>query len=235
MYSTLDIQRRLKALGYDPGPLDGVMGRKTTAAIAAFQEAEGLAIKWPGTVGPTTIAALFGASGGTKQPGPIAPAVAIPWYDLALRKKGLHEARDYSDLSKFLKSDGKTLGDPRQLPWCGDFVETCIAVSLPGEALPVNPYLARNWLQFGKSVKPTLGAVLVFWRGSPNGASGHVGFAAGESATNYYVLGGNQSNAVTIAPIAKSRLLGARWPSTVTPPRIHLPAASGGTVSTNEA
>lgn len=234
MYSTLDIQRRLKALGYNPGPLDGIMGRLTTAAIAAFQKAEGLAVKWPGTIGPKTIAALFGAPSAGKPPA-VEPAVAFPWYALALRKKGLHEGRDYTALSQFLKSDGKTLGDPRQLPWCGDFVETCFAVSLPGEALPVNPYLARNWLKFGKAIKPTLGAVLVFWRGTPNGTSGHVGFAAGESAANYYVLGGNQSNAVTIAPIAKSRLLGARWPATVPTPRIHLPSASGGTVSTNEA
>ncbi len=231
-YTTLDIQRRLKALGFDPGPLDGIMGRRTTAAVAAFQQHARLTIQWPGTIGEKTLAALFGSGAATAA---VAADVAMPWYDLALRKKGLHESRDYSALSAFLKSDGRTLGDPRELPWCGDFVETCVAVSLRDEALPVNPYLARNWLKFGRETKPTIGAVLVFWRGSQTGTSGHVGFAAGESASNYYVLGGNQSNAVTIAPIAKARLLGARWPSTVTPPRIRLPQLSGGVLSTNEA
>lgn len=32
-----DIQRRLKSLGYDPGPVDGVIGPLTTSAIRAFQ------------------------------------------------------------------------------------------------------------------------------------------------------------------------------------------------------
>ena len=61
------------------------------------------------------------------------------------------------------------------------------------------------WLQ------PIAGAVLVFSRGS----GGHVGFAMGQDDTHLYVLGGNQSDAVTIARIAKSRLLGARWPATM--------------------
>ncbi len=39
-----EIQRRLKALGHDPGTLDGVIGDKTMAAIRAFQRAAGLAV-----------------------------------------------------------------------------------------------------------------------------------------------------------------------------------------------
>jgi hypothetical protein len=64
---------------------------------------------------------------------------------------------------------------------------------------------------------------------------GHVGFLVGQSADRYYVLGGNQSNCVSIAPIAKSRAMGFRWPlslaTTITP----LPVMSGGAVSSNEA
>tara|TARA_R110002126_G_scaffold44153_2_gene126133 strand:+ start:545 stop:1216 length:672 start_codon:yes stop_codon:yes gene_type:complete len=52
-------------------------------------------------------------------------------------------------------------------------------------------------------VQPITGAVLVFERGS----GGHVGFAIGQDDTNFYVLGGNQSDAVTVARIAKSLLL----------------------------
>jgi hypothetical protein len=37
-----DIQRGLAALGYDVGPADGVAGRKTQAAVAAFGRREGL-------------------------------------------------------------------------------------------------------------------------------------------------------------------------------------------------
>jgi cytochrome c-type biogenesis protein CcmH/NrfG len=36
------LQEALKAKGQDPGPIDGIMGSKTRAAIKAFQEANGL-------------------------------------------------------------------------------------------------------------------------------------------------------------------------------------------------
>jgi uncharacterized protein (TIGR02594 family) len=224
---TLDIQKRLKALKFDPGPLDGAPGPRTNSAIRAFQQSKGLAVD--GIVGPKTIAALFG-EGATAT-----PLARYPWLDIAIRKKGLHESADYAELSRFLRSDGKTLGDPRKLPWCGDFVETCIALGIPGEPLPTNPYLARNWLKFGKTIRPTLGAVMVFWRGSKTGTSGHVAFAVGEDGAYYMVIGGNQSNSVSVAKLSKSRLLGARWPVGVPVPVIHLPKASGGVVSVNEA
>lgn len=38
-----EIQRRLAGLGFDPGPADGLMGRRTREAIRAFQRREGLA------------------------------------------------------------------------------------------------------------------------------------------------------------------------------------------------
>jgi len=38
------VQHHLRRLGYDPGPIDGVMGPKTRAGIAAFQQANGLLV-----------------------------------------------------------------------------------------------------------------------------------------------------------------------------------------------
>ncbi len=37
------LQLRLEIQGYDPGPIDGVFGRKTAAAVKQFQETQGLA------------------------------------------------------------------------------------------------------------------------------------------------------------------------------------------------
>lgn len=54
----IDIQNRLNELGFNPGPLDGRLGAKTTNAIMAFQLAEGLTAD--GKVGPITAAALLG-------------------------------------------------------------------------------------------------------------------------------------------------------------------------------
>jgi uncharacterized protein (TIGR02594 family) len=160
-----------------------------------------------------------------------------PWYQELLRRKGLHEVRDRTGLMAWLRSDGKTLGDPAKLPWCGDAIETAMALTLPTEPLPSNPYLARNWLKFGVPLgRPALGAVIVFWRGSKAGTSGHVGFYAGEDAQAYHVLGGNQSNAITIARLDKARLLGFRWPAKFPLPTtgaVHL--TTSGALSRNEA
>jgi uncharacterized protein (TIGR02594 family) len=136
----------------------------------------------------------------------------------------------------WLKRDGRSLGDPGKNPWCGDFVETCIRMGLPDEpllgALGTNPYWARNWLLFGQETKPVLGAVLIFERGS----GGHVGFAIGQDDTHFYVLGGNQSDAVTIARIAKSRrsrprsrrarTTSACWPSAAATARPRWPSGA---------
>jgi formylglycine-generating enzyme required for sulfatase activity len=37
-------QEMLAALGYDPGPIDGDMGRRTTAAVTAFQQSKGIPV-----------------------------------------------------------------------------------------------------------------------------------------------------------------------------------------------
>ncbi len=50
------VQRVLKKAGCDPGPVDGKLGRKTRAAIRAFQKKEGLAAD--GRVGYQTLTAL---------------------------------------------------------------------------------------------------------------------------------------------------------------------------------
>lgn len=51
-----DIQRALAVFGIDPGPVDGIYGPKTTAAVAAFQQLKGLVVD--GEVGPVTAQAL---------------------------------------------------------------------------------------------------------------------------------------------------------------------------------
>src|SRR3989338_3842093 len=50
--SVKDLQRSLAAAGFDPGPIDGQMGKKTKSAIKAFQKKNGL--KADGFVGQKT-------------------------------------------------------------------------------------------------------------------------------------------------------------------------------------
>jgi len=147
----------------------------------------------------------------------------LPWIVEGKKVFGLHEINDNAKLKAWLRSDGKALGDPKALPWCGDYTETAIKNSLPDEpftgAVGKNPYWARNWLKFGKPTEPCYGAVIVFARGK----GGHVGFVVGEDATDYYVLGGNQGNSVNVVRISKDRFLGCTWPITYSKNKRPLP------------
>lgn len=51
------IQEALRARGFDPGPIDGIAGTRTKAAIEAFQRANGLRVD--GIAGPVTLGVLF--------------------------------------------------------------------------------------------------------------------------------------------------------------------------------
>jgi peptidoglycan hydrolase-like protein with peptidoglycan-binding domain len=55
------LQFLLRRQGYDPGPLDGEMGGRTTAALRAFQRSKGLTAD--GVVGAATLAAFAGRGG----------------------------------------------------------------------------------------------------------------------------------------------------------------------------
>ena len=41
-YDIRAVQKRLKELGFNPGPIDGVLGRRTIEAVKAFQVKEKL-------------------------------------------------------------------------------------------------------------------------------------------------------------------------------------------------
>lgn len=97
------------------------------------------------------------------------------------------------------------------IPWCGLWMAV-VAVRAGGKAF--NKCLsARAWADWGDpATRPRLGDVLVFWRGRPEGTSGHVGLYVGETKDGKYfhVLGGNQGDEVSIVKIPAYRLLAVR-------------------------
>jgi uncharacterized protein (TIGR02594 family) len=118
-----------------------------------------------------------------------------------------------------------------ETPWCGVFVAHCMQESwLP---YPKFYMRAKAWSDYGSLLRRDRlapGAILVFDRAG----GGHVGLYVGEDAGFYYVLGGNQSNAVNVMKLGKSRLVASRWPKGE--PVIGKPVyLNGGSVSTNEA
>jgi hypothetical protein len=55
-----------------------------------------------------------------------------------------------------------------------------------------------------------MGDIVILWRISPKSIYGHVGFYVCERKNTLYLLGGNQSNSVSIAPYPKTQVLGYR-------------------------
>lgn len=121
------------------------------------------------------------------------------------------------------------------IPWCGLFVAVCTYRRIKSAAEVVkDPLWARNWTKYGvKSPLASLGDVLVFVR---NGG-GHVGFYIAEDKTTFHVLGGNQSNRVSITRIAKDRCVAVRRPAYQHAPASVKPyfVTASGKVSSNEA
>ena len=89
--------------------------------------------------------------------------------------------------------------------WCGLFM--AVVAKRAGKPMAEGPLWALNWGKWGQNGgQPELGDVLTFVR--PGG--GHVGLYVGEDQAAYHVLGGNQSDAVTITRIDKDRLRACR-------------------------
>lgn len=96
--------------------------------------------------------------------------------------------------------------------WCGTFM--ALLMKRAGLTSPLIVVRAASWGRAGawgrELIAPRLGCVMVFTRAG----GGHVGLYLGEDATHFHILGGNQSNSVSIARLAKARLAegGMRWP-----------------------
>jgi peptidoglycan hydrolase-like protein with peptidoglycan-binding domain len=222
------VQRKLALNGFQPGPFDGLPGIRTRGAVKAYEKSVGLPAD--GEIDDRLLERLG-------IPKPIA-LIDPPHLAILRSKQGLREKEDYAALQAWLKSDKRTLGDPRKLPWCGDAIETC-ALNAGFGPVPSNPYLARNWLQYGVEAEPFFGGIGVFWRGKKSGQDGHVGLLVGISADGKMlrVKGGNQRNMICDVWIARNRLLGCRAPANWKGTRQPLPvlADNGEAVSTNEA
>ncbi|MGR5219243.1 TIGR02594 family protein [Vibrio parahaemolyticus] len=232
-----DIQLALSEQGFDPGPIDGIQGRATIRAIKAFQSSFGLVVD--GIVGPKTRAELF-KNKTINEGGEFDIPVTMPWAHVAFGLIGTQEqpGRGSNEAILGWAEDLEiTSYNDDDIPWCGLFVAHCIGSQLSDEILPANPLGARKWNHFGREIAPCFGAVMVFWRGSKNGWKGHVGFYWAEDEDAYHILGGNQSNSVSITRISKNRLLRARWPSTALDldKQIRLASSSGKLLSVNEA
>jgi uncharacterized protein (TIGR02594 family) len=176
--------------------------------------------------GPRVLVEGLKTYGVREVPGPGNDPVIMGWVD-----EIVGAVPRLSGLTKMYSGD--------DVPWCGLWAGIVAYRAGFVDDIPTQLLSSRAWARFGgEADKPSLGDFLVFWRGSPESWTGHVGLYVGEDRTHYHVLGGNQSDAVNIMRIDKKRLVAARrcrWriaqPKQVRPVK----RAAKGAVSTNEA
>lgn len=95
-FNVAEVQRSLILLGYDPGPVDGVMGPKTAAAIDAFAREYGLPGTWRSN--PDLPAAIVREA--TSVAGDAAPSALVGYgdpYRYKKRGEGFHAPLGYVD------------------------------------------------------------------------------------------------------------------------------------------
>ena len=134
---------------------------------------------------------------------------------LAASQMGFNERDQQSAIQDYLQTGGANL-DPAVTAWCAAFVNASLQqTGIEG----TGSNMARSFMDWGQPVtQPQEGDLAVFSRGDPSGPSGHVGFFKGyDDQGNIMVLGGNQGDAVSVAPYSPDQLLGFRRAGAGTP------------------
>jgi len=138
-----------------------------------------------------------------------AGAADAPWMEIARGDLGIAEIPGPTH-NEFIIQMWKSL----KLPFRDDETHWCMGYAMYVLQRAGMQHLrtawARDGLKLGQPIdKPRYGCLVILRRGEKGG---HIGFYERESETHVWLLGGNQGNAVTIAPFPKSRVLGYRWP-----------------------
>lgn len=215
---TEELQRLLKAKGFNPGKIDGIDGPRTQAALVAFKRSIGFRPR--PYLGPLTIAAL--------RDGIVAAPEKVeinnnrngkmpPWLRLAFSFLGLSEikGKTHNDTIVGWWEKLKLPFRDDETPWCAGFMNRMVQKA--GLAIPKKYRAAAlGWIWNGYGTKltgPALGAVMMMERPGKPG-SGHTTFVAGRDRRGRIMgLGGNQGNKVGINPYdPKDRNAVYYWP-----------------------
>lgn len=136
------------------------------------------------------------------------------WLTLARKELGVKEVPGDGDnpvIAQYWKDAGmydKAMGQD-EVPWCKAFLD---AMLMRSNIQTNQSPLARSALKWGIGLRsPVLGCVCVYKRGT---WQGHVQFYLGTDKVKRHIvgIGGNQGDAVTIAPFKLDDLMEYRWP-----------------------
>ncbi len=164
------LQNKLKAAGFNPGPVDGIFGPKTKAAVVAFQRAKGITVD--GIVGPQTWGKLNGTSGPTpSQPRPPAGRGTAE----AFVQKALAQAGD-----RYIFGAETNLNDPNPSAFdCSELVQWAahqVGITVPDGTMNQLPAFQRagTTMSVDEALR-TRGALLF--------RPGHVAISLGDGRT----------------------------------------------------
>jgi uncharacterized protein (TIGR02594 family) len=154
-----------------------------------------------GAIGPLTLAAIEAAAGDD------APA----WMPVARAELGVSEIVGTRHNPRIVEYHTATdlAAEADEIAWCSSFVNWCVR-RVGGRG--TRSAAARSWLNWGSSVplvKARYGDIVILARGSSSW-QGHVGFYVFSAGSHVWILGGNQSNRVSVAPYGIAKLLGVR-------------------------
>ncbi len=142
-----------------------------------------------------------------------------PWMPYAWADTGQHETAGSDTnprIAVYFRLAGHREITDDETAWCAAFVGACLEQA---GVRCSRSLAARSYLTWGIDAGgPQIGAITVLSRGG-DPSLGHVGFLVGISGTQVKLLGGNQSDSVSVATFDRSRVIGYRLPAgTVTPP-----------------
>lgn len=113
------------------------------------------------------------------------------------------------EIVKYFQEIGYKINND-ETAWCSAFLNWCAMKAGYEYTTKLN---ARSWQHIGIEVPKNewkLGDVVVLWRSSPESWKGHVGLYIRHDENYIYLLGGNQSNRVTISKYSISRVIAVR-------------------------
>jgi hypothetical protein len=215
----LVLQRALRLRGYPCGEADGSYGRKTLAAVKAFQaqnlDPRGIPLVVDGVAGPLTVWAL------THGKGTVPPVPVIAYDTEPDAKYGGGEAGRAAlraAIGELKAGAGEEGGDNKEpwvkkylgghahegSNWCAAFVSWCFAQTPP---IPFTYTVsARDMLNQlrkkgrahlpGEGYTPNPGDIVVWWRVALSGWNGHAGIVHHAADGILYTIEGNKSDKV---------------------------------------
>lgn len=213
-------QLALAKLGYNLKGT-GYFGSATDTAVSTFQKRAGL--KVTGVIDTATLAAINSSKPVSSLPTTEQLEISRPlWVEAGIKLLGVREgvgSKDNKTIIDWAHDEGGNIADDYthdSIPWCALFANHILTkVGLKGTETLWALDFAGKWPSIRLN-GPAVGAFAPMKRTG----GGHITIIVGKDQHgNPMGLGGNQSDAVTIAPFAMSRLnQGFYWPAGVTMP-----------------